>query len=153
MQFTCVSCNLNNIPNHHEVLNLNQLRGKLDESFETLDAEPADFCKICHSRIRGLQVVTADIDQAFEACSASTVPLCTAWCSSNADWLSTPSPPQTWTVSHTIPTSGNVHMDKTPPSFFLTIKMHTHVGHTSYYNLKINYMYSQTPPPTNLSPL
>ena len=52
---------------------ISQLRYELDSMFQELDTPPSWCCWRCGCAISCVSLITADIDQAFEACSASAV--------------------------------------------------------------------------------
>ena len=60
-----------------EIFDISQLRPELDSMFHELDMPPARCCWRCGLPLSCVSLVTADIDQAFEACSSSAVLL--AW--------------------------------------------------------------------------
>ena len=56
-----------------EFFDSSQLRPEVDRMFQELDTAPARCCWRCGLPLAGLSLITADIDQAFEACSSSAV--------------------------------------------------------------------------------
>ena len=54
-----------------ELFNINLLRTHLNDTVQRLDLPPTTTCQRCGQPINGIQIFTADIDQAFEACSSS----------------------------------------------------------------------------------
>ena len=60
-----------------EFFDISQLRYELDSVFQEPDTPPSRCCWRCGCATSGVRLITADIHQAFEACSASAVLL--AW--------------------------------------------------------------------------
>ena len=56
-----------------ELFNIAQLRPELQEGLLRLNAPPVCKCSRCGAALQGITIVTADIDQAFEACPAEAV--------------------------------------------------------------------------------
>ena len=56
-----------------EIFDISQLRWELDSMFQELDTPPSRCCWRCGSAMSCVSLITADIDQALEACSASAV--------------------------------------------------------------------------------
>ena len=56
-----------------EFFGVSQLRFELDSVFQELDTPPSRCCWRCGCATSCVSLITADIDQAFEACSSSAV--------------------------------------------------------------------------------
>ena len=56
-----------------EIFDISQLRFVLDSLFQELDTPLSRCCWRCACAMSGVSLITADIDPAFEACSASAV--------------------------------------------------------------------------------
>ena len=56
-----------------EIFDISQLRCELDSMFQELDTPPSQCCWRCGCAMSCVSLITADIHQAFEACSASAV--------------------------------------------------------------------------------
>ena len=56
-----------------DIFDTSQLRYELDSVFQELDTPPSRCCWRCGCAMSCVSLITADIDQAFEACSASAV--------------------------------------------------------------------------------
>ena len=56
-----------------ELFNISHLRPELQACLLQLDAPPLCHCARCGAALPGITIVTADVDQAFEACSAASV--------------------------------------------------------------------------------
>ena len=56
-----------------EIFGVSQLRFELDSVFQELDTPPSRCCWRCGCATSCVSLITADIDQAFEACSSSAV--------------------------------------------------------------------------------
>ena len=54
-----------------EIFDISQLRYELDSTFQELNTPPSRCCWRCGCAMSCVSLITADIDQAFEACSAS----------------------------------------------------------------------------------
>ena len=57
-----------------EIFDISQLRFELDSMFQELDTSPSRCCWRCGCSITGISLITADVDQALEACSVHQKP-------------------------------------------------------------------------------
>ena len=56
-----------------EFFDVSQLTFELDRKFQELDTPPSRCCWRCGCALSGVSLISADVDQAFEACSSSAV--------------------------------------------------------------------------------